>query len=101
MVDTTQLAGCSTNKEVKVILPYRQSNFVAGKAIAFVNGFEIDTFGGYGGSSVYEVQIINVKVSGNGVSMVITGTTSTKIYNVVVSFIAWSQQCQYVTGNTY
>lgn len=39
MVDTTSLAGCSSNKEVNVMLPYRNSQFVAGNAIAFLNGF--------------------------------------------------------------
>jgi hypothetical protein len=39
MIDTTALAGCSSNKEVNVMLPFKNSQFVANKAVAFLNGF--------------------------------------------------------------
>ena len=99
MVDTTALAGCSSNKEINVILPYKNSQFGATKAVAFLNGFEISTVNGQ--VSPFEVQVMNIAPAVGGVSIRITATTGTKVYTVVVSYIAWSAQAQGAFGSTY
>lgn len=38
-IDTTSLAGCTSSKEVRVILPYSNSNFQGVNAVAFLHGF--------------------------------------------------------------
>ena len=101
MIDTTSLAGCSSSKEVNVIIPYKQPTFAAIKAVAFLNGFEISLSGSQPGVTPFEVQIMNVMPSNGGVSLKITATTTAKIYTVFVSVIAWSSSAQYVLGDVY
>jgi hypothetical protein len=38
-IDTTSLAGCSTTKQVNLILPFRTQGFTPVKALTFLNGF--------------------------------------------------------------
>jgi len=101
MIDTTPLAGCSSSKQVNVIIPYRQANFAAIKAVAFLNGFEISISGSQPGVTPFEVQVMNVMPSTGGVSLKLTATTTVKVYNVFVSVIAWSAAAQSVVGDVY
>ena len=101
MVDTTALAGCSASKEVNVILPFKHNQFAAVGAVTFLNGFEISTQGYQVGTAPFEIQVMKIGILSSGVSLRITATTSTKIFNVFVSILAWSAQAQYVLGDTY
>ena len=101
MIDTTPLAGCSANKEVNVVLPYKQNGFGGIKAVAFLNGFEISISGCQPGVTPFEIQILNVAVTSGGVSLKLTVTTSVKVYNAYVSVLAWSMSATSVVGDTY
>ena len=69
--------------------------------MAFLHGFEISTVTGQSGPAPFEVQIMGITPAVAGVSLRITATTGTKVYSVVVSYIAWSSQAQQVVGDTY
>jgi len=52
-IDTSSLGGCSSSKEVKVLLPFRKSGFAPIKALTFLNGFEISSGPGNNGNSPF------------------------------------------------
>lgn len=100
-VDTAALAGCSSQKEVKVILPFKEAQFAAVNALAYLNGFEMSVGGPCGGGvSAFDVQVINLGVVAGGVALRVTATSAVRVYKVVVSVLAWCSQEQ-VIGSTY
>lgn len=52
-------------------------------------------------SNPYEIQMLNVTAIANGVSLKLTVTTDTRVYNVFVSMIAWDINAQNTVGNSF
>jgi hypothetical protein len=45
--------------------------------------------------------MLNVKATANGVSLKLTVTTNTKVFNVLLSIIAWESKVEYTVGGQY
>jgi len=86
------------------MLPYRINPFTPSGAVAFLHGFEMTTEYSndrYRSSNPYEIQMLNITATAQGVSLKITVTTNTKVFNVYISFIAWDVNTKYTVGGSY
>jgi len=52
-LDTSNLAGCSNSKEMRVLLPFKTQNFSPIKVLTFINGFELSTVNYLGSNTPY------------------------------------------------
>lgn len=93
-IDTASLAGCSDSNQVNVVLPYKNQGFTPIKAFTFLNGFEITSVNNFGSSTPFEVQVINVAIVATGVSLSITLTSATKVFNIFLSLITYDNTFQ-------
>lgn len=100
-IDTASLAGCSSDSQVNVILPYQTNNFQAVKAMTFINGFEMTSVVNLGINTPFEVQVINVTMIAAGVSVSITVSSATKLFNVFLSLVAYDSTLQYAYSGFY
>jgi hypothetical protein len=86
------------------MLPYRNNPFNPSGAVAFLHGFDMTTEYSddkYRSSNPYEIQMLNISATTQGVSLKLTITTNTKVFNVFISFIAWDANTKYTVGGSY
>jgi hypothetical protein len=62
-VDSGNLAGCNSGKDIHVLLPFRTNFKGAIQGLTFLHGFEITSNKLFGEDSPFEIQIINKEIN--------------------------------------
>lgn len=75
-------------------MPLRTQGLSPIKILTFIHGFEISSVQSGNGKSSFEVKITNVNFQSQGIALIITLNSNSKVFNVFLSIIAYDQTLQ-------
>ena len=94
-VDTGSLSGCCEGKDIMAFLPLISQVGPNPQALTFLSGFEMASMQ-YNSSyaTPYEVQIVKQSVTIQGISVLVSSTSATRIHSLFISYIAYDPSIQ-------
>lgn len=103
-IDSGLLAGCSSGKEIRVLLPFRTSfvSYIDIKHLLFLHGFEITTMPfSENRRSPYEIQLGSSVANTSGIAVTLSVTTITQVNSIYISYIAYQDTVLRVIDGSY
>ena len=103
MIDGGILGKCDTAKTASIFLPFKNQLVNQIEGYVFLNGFEISSKAPSSTDkySPLEVQLINKKVIATGISLTLSVTSTTQLYSLLISFVAFQPNFGKLYGGCY
>jgi hypothetical protein len=96
------LSACFSGKEIVAFIPFIDSSLKAPKALTFLNGFEISSVGVNSTyNTPFEVQLLSNNVTDQGIHLVISSTSATRVLSLFVSYIVYDAFIQNLVVGSY